>query len=187
MQSSFLKPLVDYGPLAVFLVAYETGGMLTATAALMVATVAAIALSLLVTRKIPLVALVTALIVGVFGGLTLWFKDDTFIKLKPTIVYSLFAAILAGGLATGQPLLKRFIGDALPLDDVGWRRLTVRFIVFFLGMAMLNEVARRLLSTDLWVLWKVPGSIGLTFVFMLAQMGLIRRHRLAEETGEPSA
>ncbi len=187
MRSSVLKSLVDYGPLAAFLIAYETGGMLAATAALMAATVVAMALSLIFTRKVPMVALVTAVVVGVFGGLTLWFKDDTFIKLKPTIVYSLFAAILAGGLATGQPLLKRFVGDALPLDDLGWRRLTLRFVVFFLGMASINEVARRVLSTDLWVLWKVPGSIGLTFIFMLAQMGLIRRHRLAEETGEPSA
>lgn len=181
---SWLKPTVDFGPLAVFLLAYETKGLLVATAALMGATLVALVLSLLVARRLPLVALITALLVGVFGGLTLWLKDDTFIKLKPTILYGLFAAVVAGGLATGRPVLKAVIGASLPLDDIGWRRLSQRFVLFFLAMAATNEVVRRAVSTDLWVLWKVPGSLVLTFGFMLAQFRLIQRHRPPEESSE---
>ena len=183
---SWLKPTVDFGPLAVFLLAYETHGLQTATAALMAATAVALAASYFFTRTVALMPLVTAAVVGVFGGLTLWFKDDTFIKLKPTIIYGLFALVLAGGLMTGKPVLKRLMGEALPMDDLGWRRLSVRFVAFFLVMAMANEVVRRVLTTDQWVLWKVPGSIVLTFAFMMAQARLIHRHRLPEEKPEES-
>lgn len=181
MKSSFLKPAVDYGPLAVFLVSYKLGGMFVATAALMAATVVVLALSLAVTRKLPLVPVVTAVIVGVFGGLTLWLQDDTFIKMKPTILYGLFAAVVGGGLATGRTLLKPLVGEALALDDIGWRRLSLRFVLFFLAMAAANEVARRVLTTDMWVLWKVGGSLFLTFAFMVSQVPLIKRHKLSEE------
>jgi intracellular septation protein len=177
----WLKPTVDFGPLAVFLVAYETKGMLVATAALMGATAVALTLSLLIARRVPLMPLVTAIVVGIFGGLTLWLNDDTFIKLKPTILYGLFAAVVGGGLATGKLVLKRLLGDALPLDDEGWKRLSQRFLVFFLAMALANELVRRSVSTDLWVLWKVPGSIILSFAFILAQFRLIQRHRLPDD------
>jgi intracellular septation protein len=130
-----------------------------------------------------MVPLVTAVIVGVFGGLTLWLNDDSFIKMKPTIIYCLFAAALGGGLLRGKTLLKSVIGDSLPLDDIGWRRLSVRFMVFFLVMAGANEVLRRLLTTEMWVYWKFPGSVVLTFLFILAQSGLIRRHRLPDAEG----
>ncbi len=178
----WLKPATDYGPLVVFVVAYEVKGLMAATAALMAATLVALALSLSIARKVPLMPVLTAVVVGIFGGLTLWLKDDTFIKLKPTIIYLLFAALLAGGLLFKKPLLKAVIGDAFPLDDDGWRRLSLRFAMFFLLMAGANEVIRRVLPTDWWVLWKVGGSIVLTFVFMLTQMGLIRRHSLADAT-----
>jgi intracellular septation protein len=179
---AWLKPLVDYAPLLVFLVAFEVKGLIVATAALMASTLAALALSLLVARRVPLIPLITALVVGVFGGLTLWFNDETFIKIKPTIIYGLFAAILGGGLLCGKPLLKAVIGEAMALDESGWRRLTLRFALFFLGMAAANEVLRRALTTELWVLWKVPGSIALTFFFIFSQMGLIKRHRLPDES-----
>ncbi len=181
---SWLKPLVDYAPLAVFLIAFETRGLMAATIALMATTLAALILSLAVARRLPLVPLITALVVGVFGGLTLWFNDETFIKLKPTIIYGLFAAMLGGGLLFGKPFLKAVMGETLPLDDLGWRRLTLRFTLFFLVMAMANEVIRRAVTTEMWVLWKVPGSIVLTFLFILTQMGLIRRHRLPDEPDE---
>jgi intracellular septation protein len=178
---SWLKPLVDYTPLVVFLVAFEVKGLMVATAALMATTLVVLILSLVVARRLPLVPLMTAVIVGVFGGLTLWLHDETFIKIKPTIIYGLFAVILGGGLLFDKPLLKSVIGDSMPLDDIGWRRLTVRFTLFFLVMAGANEVIRRVVTTELWVLWKVPGSILLTFLFVLTQMGLIKRHRLPEE------
>ena len=182
---AWLKPMVDYGPLAIFLIVFETQGMLPATAALMAATLVALALSFFFTRKVALVPLVTAVVVGIFGGLTLWLKDDTFIKLKPTIIYGLFAAVLTGGLILGKPVLKALLGEALPLDETGWRRLSLRFVVFFLGMALLNEVLRRILTTEQWVLWKVPGSIIVTFLFMLTQLPLIQRHRLPESESTP--
>jgi intracellular septation protein len=171
--------------LVIFLAAYELKGLLAATAALMAATVAALVLSLAVDRRLPIVPLVTAVIVGVFGGLTLWLNDETFIKLKPTILYALFAAVIAGGLATGRLVLKAVLGEALPLDDLGWRRLSKRFVFFFLAMAATNEVVRRLLSTDLWVLWKVGGSIVFTILFLATQLPLIRRHHHApDEAGK---
>jgi intracellular septation protein len=181
---SWLKPLVDYAPLVVFLTAFEIKGLMVATAALMVTTLVALALSLLLARRLPMVPLITAVIVGVFGGLTLWLNDETFIKIKPTIIYGLFAAVLGGGLVFGKPLLKSVIGETMPLDDTGWRRLTLRFCLFFLVMAGANEVIRRMVTTELWVLWKVPGSILLTFLFVMTQMGLIKRHRLPDDSSD---
>jgi intracellular septation protein len=179
---AWLKPLVDYAPLAVFLAAFEFKGLMVATAALMVTTLVSLVLSLVVAHRLPPMPLITAAIVGVFGGLTLWLHDETFIKIKPTIIYGLFATILGVGLLRGKPLLKAVIGDSMPLDDIGWRRLSLRFVLFFLVMAVANELIRRVVTTELWVLWKVPGSIVLTFLFVLSQMGLIKRHRLPDES-----
>lgn len=172
-----LKPIVDFGPLAVFLAAYVGKGLIVATAALMVATALALALSYYHTRKVAVVPLVTAGVVGVFGGLTLWLDDEVFIMMKPTIIYALFAAVIAGGMALGKPTIKVILGEALQLDDLGWRRLSLRFMLFFLAMALANEVVRKVASVDMWVIWKVPGSMVLTIGFMLAQMPLIQRHR----------
>lgn len=176
-SKTWLKPVIDYGPLTVFMAAYLLGGLFVATGALMAATLVAVILAVSFGGRIPPALLLTAVVVGLFGGLTLWSHDDTFIKLKPTIIYSLFAVILGGGLFSGRTLLKHLTGEALQLDDLGWRRLTLRFMVFFLAMALANEVARRALSDDLWVLWKVPGSIVATIVFMMAQWRLLQRHR----------
>lgn len=184
---SWLKPATDYGPLAVFLLIYKLQGLMAATAALMICTVLALAVGYAMTRKLALVPLVTAIIVGIFGGLTLWLKDDSFIKMKPTIIYGLFAVTVGGGLVLGRPVLKAVIGDALPMDETGWRRLSLRFALFFAVMAAANEVARHILTTDQWVLWKVPGSLIVTFLFMLAQAPLINRHRLSESGEEAAA
>jgi len=178
---SWLKPAVDFGPLAMFLVVFWLKGMLPATAALMAATALALVVSYVYTRKLALMPLVTAIIVGVFGGLTLWLNDDTFIKMKPTIIYALFALVLGGGLVIGKPAVKAILGEALQLDDAGWKQLSLRFCLFFIAMAATNEVVRRVASDNIWVLWKVPGSIAATFVFMLAQMPLIQRHKVEEE------
>jgi len=181
-EPKWLSPTVDYGPLAVFFAAYFMADLLTATAALMVATAAALALSLAVRRKVPLLPVITAAIVGVFGGLTLWLEDETFIKMKPTIIQAIFAAVLLGGLALGRPLLKPLLGAALPpMDDAGWRRLTLRYGLFFIAMAALNEAVWRTQSTDFWVTFKVFGIVALTLVFGVAQVPLITRHRLPEE------
>lgn len=177
----WLTPVVDYGPLAVFFISYFIWGLLPATAALMAATGVALVLSLIVRRKVPLLPLITAGIVGVFGGLTLWLADETFIKMKPTIIQLLFAVVLFGGLAFGRPLLKPLLGAALPpMADRGWRQLTFRYALFFLAMAALNEAVWRTQSTDFWVTFKVFGIVGLTLVFGVAQLPLINRHKQQE-------
>ena len=180
----WLKPTVDYGPLAVFFLVYWQAGLLPATAALMVATAIALALAWLVARHIPMIALITAVIVGIFGGLTLWLQDETFIKMKPTIVQSIFALILLGGLLVKRPLLKYLMEANWPMDDAGWRLLTLRFGLFFAAMAIVNEVVWRTQSTDFWVNFKVFGIMGLTFVFALAQTPLLRRHHQMSEESE---
>ncbi len=178
-QPRWLKPTVDYGPLAVFFATYWIAGLMPATAALIAATVVALALSLTVARKVPLLPLITAIVVGIFGGLTLWLNDPVFVKMKPTIVQGLFSAVLFGGLAFGRPLLSPLLGAAWPMDQDGWRRLTFRFAVFFAAMAGLNEVVWRTQTTDFWVTYKVFGILGLTILFSLSQMPLMARHHQA--------
>ncbi len=182
----WLKPTVDYGPLLVFLAVYFATDLLTATAALIAVTALALVLALWFERRLPWMPLVTAAVVGVFGGLTLWSGDEIFIKMKPTIAQLLFAAVLLGSLALGRPVLKPLLGTAWPMDDLGWRRLSLRFAVFFLVMAALNEAVWRTQSTDVWVLFKVFGLLGLTMLFSLAQVPLMTRHRLPEAAAEPS-
>ena len=181
---SWLRPTVDYGPLALFFLVYVLRDLMTATAVLIGATAVALALSLALERRLPVMPLVTAVLVGIFGGLTLWLQDETFIKMKPTIVQILFAAALLIGLALGRPFLKTILGGALQLDDRGWRVLSLRWAAFFLAMAALNEVVWRTQSTDFWVSFKVFGILILTVVFALAQTPLIMRHRPPEEDAE---
>ena len=121
-----IKAMSDYGPVLVFFAGYMLGDLFVATAALMVSTVIALIVSYAVDKRIPLMPLITAAIVGVFGGLTLWLNDETFIKLKPTIVQGLIAAVLLGGLAFGRPLLKPLMGTAWPMNEQGWRRCASR-------------------------------------------------------------
>jgi len=179
----WLRPVVDYAPLAVFLITYLSAGLYAATAALVTASVIALALSFAVVRRVPWMPVVTAVVVAVFGGLTLWLNDDTFIKMKPTIAQGAIAAVLLGGLATGRALLKPVMGRAWAMDDAGWRRLTFRYALFFVAMAVLNEIVWRTQTTDVWVAFKVFGLLGLTFLFSLAQIPLMTRHRVSE-TGD---
>lgn len=177
----WLRPTVEYGPIAVFFLAYVIWGLFPATAALIAATVVGVGLALLVERRVPMMPLLTAVVVGVFGGLTLWLNDETFIKMKPTIIQGLFAVVLLGGLAMNRPFLKMLLGSALQIDDHGWSRLTVRWALFFIAMAVANEAVWRTQSTDFWVAYKVFGILGLTLVFAVAQTPLILRHRLTED------
>ena len=144
----------------------------------MVATLVALAVSRALLGRIPTVPLVSGFFVLVFGGLTLWLQDDQFIKLKPTIVNALFAGILFTGLATGRSLLKIVFGDVFKLTEDGWRQLTIRWGLFFVFLAILNEVIWRSFSTDFWVSFKVFGTMPITMAFALAQVGLLKRHEL---------
>ncbi len=180
---AWLKPAADYGPLIAFFTGYMLYGhdLMIATIWLMVATAVAVIVLLVVERRIPVMPLVTAGIVGVFGGLTLWLQDETFIKMKPTIVQLIFASILLGGLAFNKLLLKPLFGAAWKMRDPAWRTITIRYGVFFIAAAVLNEIVWRTQSTDFWVNFKLFGLIGLTLLFSLSQTPLILREAKAAE------
>ena len=175
-QSPIIKLLIDLGPLLAFFIAYGRAGIYWATGVLMLATVAALAASWRLLGRITAVPLVTAILVVVFGGLTFYLDDPSFIKLKPTIINLLFAGLLLAGLATGRPLLKLLLGDAFRLTDEGWRRLSVRWAFFFFVLAILNEIVWRNFSESTWVNFKVFGIVPLTILFAMAQIGLIKRY-----------
>jgi intracellular septation protein len=175
-QSPVIKLLIDLGPLLAFFIAYGRAGIYWATGVLMLATIAALAASWRLLGRITAVPLVTAILVVVFGGLTFYLDDPSFIKLKPTIINLLFAGLLLAGLATGRPLLKLLLGDAFRLTEEGWRRLSVRWAFFFLVLAILNEIVWRNFAESTWVNFKVFGIVPLTIVFAMAQIGLIKRY-----------
>jgi len=191
----FLKLALELGPLGVFFIgnAYGDaigravpalgalgGRLFVATAMFIAATFVALAVSLLLTRRLPIMPFVTGIVVLVFGGLTLWLQDEVFIKMKPTIVNVLFGATLLGGLLFGRPLLGYVFDSVFGLDSEGWRKLTLRWGLFFFVLAVLNEVVWRNFSDDAWVNFKVFGIMPLTILFTLTQMPLIQRHALPE-------
>mgnify|MGYP000945517747 CR=1 FL=1 len=182
-EPAWLKPATDYGPTLAFLAAYLALGLETATAVLIAATLAALALSWTVARRLPVLSLVTAGIVGLFGGLTLLLADDSFIKMKPTIVQGVFAIVLLASLARGRLLLKLLLGTAVQMPEAAWRTLTLRVAAFFAVMAALNEAIWRTQSTDLWVTFDTIGQIALTLIFMLSQVPFLIRHRQEQEAG----
>jgi intracellular septation protein len=142
----------------------------------MVAILVALAVSYAMTRRLPMMALVSAVVVVVFGGLTLFLQDELFIKLKPTIIYLLFAGTLFGGIVFGKNLLAMVFDQMFHLTDEGWSKLTVRWALFFLFLAVLNELVWRTQSTDTWVSFKVFGVMPLTFVFAMLQMPLLKKY-----------
>ena len=179
---AWLRPTAEYGPIVLFFAATMLYGLMVATAVIVVASLIALALTWYYERRIPMMPLVTAGVVVVFGGLTLWLQDETFIKMKPTIVQLIFAAVLLGGLAFKRPLLKPLLGKALPaMSDAGWHGLTLRYSLFFIAMAALNEVVWRTQSTEFWVTFKLFGIMALTMVFILSQMPFMNRHMLETE------
>ena len=175
-----IKLAIEVGPLLAFFIANARANIFVATGTFMVATMIALAAAYWFERRLPVLPLVTGIFVLVFGGLTLWLQDETFIKLKPTIVNALFAAILAGGMLLGRPLLRPLLSAVLPLTGEGWGKLTWRWAGFFLFLALFNEVTRHLLSTDMWVNTKVFATLPITIVFSLAQAPLLRRYRSTE-------
>jgi len=169
------------GPLLPEAISAEKAGIFVATAVFMAAILVSLAVSYALTRHLPVMAIVTAVIVVVFGGLTLALHDDTFIKMKPTIVYLLFAGTLLGGLWFNKPLLAIVFDAVFRLTDEGWRKLTLRWAIFFLALAVLNEIVWRTQTTDFWVSFKVFGVLPLTFVFAALQYPLLQKHSIEEE------
>ncbi|MBY0381093.1 MAG: septation protein A [Xanthobacteraceae bacterium] len=180
------KLATELGPLIVFFVANAKFNLFVATGAFMAAIVAAIIASYVVTRHVPLMAIVTAVIVLVFGGLTLFLHDETFIKVKPTIVYGLFALTLGIGLLLGRSFIAVMFDQVFNLTPEGWRRLTLRWSLFFLFMAVLNEIVWRTQTTDVWVSFKAFGVLPITAIFAACQMPLIKRFHIEEATAEAS-
>lgn len=172
---------VDFGPLVVFFVANAKANIFVATGAFMAAMLVAIVVSWSVERRVALLPLVTLGIVVVFGSLTLWLRDETFIKIKVTVIEALIGTTLLVGLAFKKLFAKSLLGMALQIDDDGWRIFTVRFALFSFGLAALNEVVWRSVSTDHWVWFKVGGVPILTIAFMATQMPMLQRHSLERE------
>jgi intracellular septation protein len=180
------KLVTELGPLIVFFVANAKFNLFVATGAFMVAIVAAMIASYVVVRHVPMMAIVTAVIVLVFGTLTLVLHDETFIKVKPTIIYGLFAAILGGGLLFGRSFIAILFDQMFNLTPKGWRILTMRWALFFLGMAALNEIIWRTQSTDFWVAFKAFGAIPITMIFAMTQMPMVKRYHLEPASLEAS-
>ncbi len=178
-----LKLAIEAGPLLVFFVVNARAGLFAGTAVFMVAIVVSVAASWTLERKAPVMPLVSGVFVLVFGGLTLYLADELFIKIKPTLVNALFAVILFAGLMLNKPLLKMVFGSALDLTERGWHLLTVRWAVFFVVLAVLNEVVWRSFSTDFWVAFKLMGALPLTLVFALAQTPTLLRHQVSAKDG----
>ncbi|MEM6678971.1 MAG: septation protein A [Pseudomonadota bacterium] len=210
--SPLVKTALEIGPLAVFFLSFQwgeeilasapagallgplrdapamtgdSGPLFVATAFFMVAIAVALAASWSLTRSLPRMAVVTAIVVVVFGGLTLWLQDETFIKMKPTIVNGLFALALGVGLLQGRSYIRYLMAEALQMDDRGWMLFTQRWCGFFIFMALLNEVIWRTQSTEFWVSFKTFANLPITFIFMACQIPLLKRHMIEEpEAGE---
>jgi intracellular septation protein len=192
-----LKFVLDLGPLLLFFFANskpalfepwvaplipaavatgERAGIFVATAVFMVAILVALVVSFALTRRLPVMVVVSAVIVVVFGGATLIFQNDTFIKMKPTIIYLVFASFLSGGMILRKPILAIMFDRMFLLTEEGWRKLTVRWALFFLALAVLNEIVWRTQTTDTWVTFKVFGVTPLTFVFAALQYPLLMKY-----------
>ena len=172
---SIVKLLIDIGPLAVFFIFYTRSNLQSAILPFMIATVIAVLLSYIIEKKIPVMPTAGAFIILLFGGMTLYFDNETFFKMKPTIINILFAVILYGGIFFKKPLLKYLLGSALKLENEGWDILTKRWAGFFIALAILNEIVWRTQSTDVWVNFKVFGILPLTFIFTLTQFSIIKK------------
>jgi intracellular septation protein len=201
-ENALLKLALEMGPLMVFflsnarpdlvrpllrfllpasLLEGPQSNIFVATAAFMVAMLVSLILTKWLLGKLPIMPLVSGVVVLVFGGLTLYLKDDLFIKLKPTIVNALFGTVLLGGLALGKPLLPYVLDSVFKLSAEGWKKLTFRWGLFFFVLAAINEVVWRMFSTDFWVSFKVWGVMPLTIIFAMSQMGLLQRYALNED------
>jgi intracellular septation protein len=176
-----VKLLLELGPLALFFAVYSRLGIFAATGVLMAGVVVTLGVSYAMLKRIPVMPLVTAVIVLIFGSLTLFFHDETLIKIKPTVLYVLFAAALFAGLSLNRPILKILFDGALHVTEEGWRILTWRWGFFFLALAVLNEIVWRTQTIDLWVKFKTFGFLPLTLLFAVAQAPLIMRTETKED------
>lgn len=192
-----LKLALEMGPIMIFFISYkfatvpdgasdeerQLAQLLFATGIFIPVILISLAISWVLTRSLPKMAVMTAVVVVVMGGLTLWLKDDTFIKMKPSILYTLFAAILGFGLMRGQSYLQYVMEDSMPLQPEGWMIFTKRFALFFVALAIVNEIVWRGFGTDIWVNFKTFALPVATFVFIFSQMGVFSKYAIEEDEG----
>ncbi len=180
-MSSKTRLILDLSPLLAFFLGYRFSGLLMATAAIIACTLVSLAVTYCLERRIAVMPLASGIAVTVLGGLTLLLQDETFIKIKPTLVYLLFSGVLLGGLAFGKSMLQYLFSGAFMLDKEGWRKLSLRWGLFFMFLAVLNEIIWRNFPTSFWVSFKVFGMFTLTMLFTLSQVPLIKRHWVEEK------
>jgi intracellular septation protein len=171
-----LKSITDFGPLVLFFAAYKLEGIIAATAALIVSTLIVLAITYYLTRHIPIMPLITAAVVSIFGSITIFSGNDLFIKIKPTIINIIFATILIIGLLKGKGLLKYLFDSTIKMPDSAWKVFSLRWALFFIFIAAANEYVWRNFSTDTWVDFKVFGLLGVTFVFILTQIPFLHKN-----------
>jgi intracellular septation protein len=190
-----LKLVLEIGPIAVFFLAYRMAPVpeglgtterqleqiLFSTKVFIPTILASLGVSYALTRKLPKMAVITAVVVVIFGGLTLILRDDTFVKMKPTILYCLFAGILGFGLLRGQSYLRYLMDELLPMQREGWMKFTRRFVVFYLFLAVLNEIVWRQFGTDAWVNFRTFVLPLANFGFVLAQLPLFQRYSIVDK------
>ena len=183
MNKSFLKFITDFGPLLVFFSFYYKNekNLIIAIPPFIVATLIALIVVWILEKKIPMVPLLSGILITLFGGLTIYFDNPIFIYMKPTIINILFAlALLFGKYFTNDPILKKLLGKSIPINDDGWKILNNRWMYFFFGLAILNEIVWRTQSEEFWVNFKVWGMLPITFIFTAFQIGLINKYKLDE-------
>lgn len=192
-----LKLALELGPVGVYFAAYqffqdrpvslggaEYGAVVVATAVFVPVMLAALGVTYALTRHLPRMAVFTAIVVVVFGGLTVWLNDDTFTKMRPTVVYGLFALVLGVGLwVQRRSYIQYLMGTMMPLTDTGWMIFTRNWVVFFIFMSVFNEFVWRMLGEAAWVWLDTFGQMILTFVFVIAQIPLLQKH--SSEPGKP--
>jgi intracellular septation protein len=174
----FVKLALDFGPLILFFIVNGRAGIFWATGVFMAAVLVAIAISYALIKRFPIMTIVTAFIVVVFGTLTIVLHNDIFVKMKTSIIYMMFAVVLAAGLVLKKPFLEIAFDSVFHLTEEGWQKLTVRWIVFFAAMAVVNEIVWRTQTTDTWVAFKTFGFIPITFVYALAQFPLMQKYAI---------
>ena len=177
-KNSLIKSLIEIIPLILFFIANAKYGIIVATKIFVITTLIALVVSYLHLKKVSTPLLITSFLVLIFGGLTIFFKDPTFIKLKPTIVYLLFSSFLFLGLKLKKNFLKIYLSSLIKLNNLGWDKLTKSWSLFFFTMAILNEIIWRNFSTDFWVSFKVFGFLPLTIIFMMLQNGLMKKYSI---------
>ncbi len=181
MNKSFLKFITDFGPLFVFFTIYYKSGkdLKMAIPPFVIATIIALIAVWYIEKKVPMVPLIGGILITLFGGLTIYFDDPIFIYIKPTIINILFGlGLIFGKFFTNEPVLKKLLGKSISLADEGWKILNMRWVFFFFGLAILNEIIWRTQSEEFWVNFKVWGILPITFLFTAFQIGIINKYKI---------